>query len=285
MASKIKKIKLKNNVQDFIVITLALILSAACYNMFLLQCGIVSGGTGGVATILKKTVGINQSLSLLVLAIFFLIISHFILGKEKTATSLYASLIFPVFVSLTDPITQLVDFNDSDLFVVVIFAGIINGISNGFIYKTGYNSGGFSILYQILYEKCNISISKASLLGNCTIIAIGGFFLGATSSLYAVLYLYIESIVIDKVILGISNNKAFYIVTTEEKKVSDYIMNTLGHGTTVFGVKGGFVAKRKDAILTVVPTRDYYRVTEGIRMIDSKAFFLATDSYEVKGAD
>ena len=62
-------------------------------------------------------------------------------------------------------------------------------------------------------------------------------------------------------------------------------MKTLGHGITCFGVKGGFVAKRKDALLTVIPTRDYYRVTEGIKMIDPKAFFVATDSYEVKGAD
>lgn len=285
MASKIKKIKLKNNIQDFIIITFALILSAACYNMFLLKGNIVSGGTSGVATILKRTINIDQSLSLLVLSIFFLILSLVYLGKEKTLTSMYASLIYPVFVKVTEPLIDIVDFSMNDMFVIIIFAGIINGVVNGLIYRTGYNSGGFSTLYQILNEKKNVSIAKASLIGNCLIIAAGGFFLGATASLYAIIYLYIDSIVMNKVLLGISNNKAFYIVTSEETKVSDYIMNTLGHGTTIFGVKGGFIEKRKDAILTVIPTREYYKVTEGIRLIDPKAFFVATDSYEVKGAD
>ena len=49
---------------------------------------------------------------------------------------------------------------------------------------------------------------------------------------------------------------------------------------------GSFFAleKKKNVLLTVIPSRDYYRVKEGIRMIDKKAFFVATDSYEVKGA-
>ncbi|MBQ8131788.1 MAG: YitT family protein [Bacilli bacterium] len=285
MATKIRKIKLKANIYNFLIITFALVLSAACYNMFLLQCNIVSGGTGGIATILKKTLGWDQSLTLLIQALIFVIISFIFLGKEKTFTSLYASLVYPVFVKLTEPLIEIVDFSVNDLFVIVIFAGILNGIANGLIYKTGYNSGGFSTLYQILNEKFKVSIPKISLIINVMIISVGGYFFGATTALYAMIYLYVESIVMNKVLLGISNNKAFYIITTEEQEISDYIMKTLGHGITCFGVKGGFVAKRKDALLTVIPTRDYYRVTEGIKMIDPKAFFVATDSYEVKGAD
>ena len=34
----------------------------------------------------------------------------------------------------------------------------------------------------------------------------------------------------------------------------------------------------------VEPTNEYYKVTEGIKMIDDKAFFVVTDSYEVVGA-
>ena len=285
MATKIKRIKLKANIQKFFVISFALALSAACYNIFLLQCNIVSGGTGGVATILKKTIGWDQSLTLLIQSFFFLIVSYFFLGKEKTLASLYASLLYPVFVKITDPFTHLVEFHSNDLFVIVIFAGIINGIANGIIYKTENNSGGFCVLNQILYEKFHLSIAKTSLLINMIIVLIGGYFFGATTAMYALIYLYIDNLVLDKVLLGVSNNKAFYIITTEEKKITNYIMNTLGHGVTCFGVKGGFLEKRKDALLTVIPTRDYYRLTEGIKMIDPKAFFVATDSYEVKGAD
>ena len=48
-------------------------------------------------------------------------------------------------------------------------------------------------------------------------------------------------------------------------------------------VKGGFLNKKHKVVLTVVPTREYYRVTEGIKTIDKDAFFVVTDSYEVVG--
>ena len=87
----------------------------------------------------------------------------------------------------------------------------------------------------------------------------------------------------DKVLLGVSNNKAFYIITSEEEKIKDYILKTLEHDVTIFDVKGGFKAQKRKVLLTVVPTRDYYRVTEGIKLIDKDVFFTATDSYQVEG--
>ena len=62
-----------------------------------------------------------------------------------------------------------------------------------------------------------------------------------------------------------------------------YILDTLGHDVTVFDVKGGFKEEKRKVLLTVVPSRDYYRVTEGIKEIDKKVFFTATDSYQVEG--
>ena len=37
-------------------------------------------------------------------------------------------------------------------------------------------------------------------------------------------------------------------------------------------------------MLTVIPSREYFRLTEGIKMIDNEAFFVATDAYQVEGA-
>ena len=42
--------------------------------------------------------------------------------------------------------------------------------------------------------------------------------------------------------------------------------------------------QKRRVLLTVIPTREYYRVTEGIKEIDPKVFFVVTDSYQVKGA-
>ena len=39
----------------------------------------------------------------------------------------------------------------------------------------------------------------------------------------------------------------------------------------------------KPVLLLVIPTRDYYKVTEGIKLIDPGVFFVVEDAYEVKG--
>ena len=85
-------------------------------------------------------------------------------------------------------------------------------------------------------------------------------------------------------LLGINNNKAFYIVTSEEEQVKNYLINELHHSTTIFDVKGGLFQKPRKAILSVIPTREYYKVREKIKQIDKEAFFTVTDSYQVKGA-
>ena len=41
--------------------------------------------------------------------------------------------------------------------------------------------------------------------------------------------------------------------------------------------------EKQKMLMCVIPTREYYRLKEGISKIDSEAFFLITDSYEVKG--
>lgn len=280
----LQKLRIKNIARDYTIMTLMLLLSAVCYNVLLLPLDIVSGGTGGVGTIIKAALNIEPYITILVLSIICLLASWIFLGKEKTLSTAYASLSFPILVKLTAFIEQEVYFSTNDMFVIVIFAGILNGIANGIVYKIGYNSGGFSAFSQILFEKIHMPVAKSSFIINGTIVLVASYYFGLTKAMYAVLFLYINNLIMDKVLLGISKNKAFYIVTTKPDDISEFIINNLGHDTTNFDVKGGLLEKRKNVILTVIPSRDYYKVKEGIRMIDDKAFFVATDSYEVKGA-
>jgi uncharacterized membrane-anchored protein YitT (DUF2179 family) len=41
--------------------------------------------------------------------------------------------------------------------------------------------------------------------------------------------------------------------------------------------------EKRKVLMTVIPSREYYKVTEGIKAIDPKVFFTATDSYQVEG--
>jgi len=284
MENILNKIKKKRKIYRITLMGISLLLCATLYNLFLLPLNLVTGGTNGIATITNYVYDIDPALMLFLLSAACSIFSLMYVGIERTAGTIIASCIYPILVKLTSPLATIIQIGANDILLLVIFAGVISGIANGLMYKSGYSNGGFPIVSQVLYERKRIPVAHSSLLINVTIVAIGTMFFGKTKMMYAIIFLYINSIVLDKVLLGISNNKAFYIITSEEDKIKEYILKTLKHSVTIFEVKGGFLEKKRRVMLTVIPSREYFRVTEGIKLIDSDAFFVVTDSYQVEGA-
>lgn len=284
MEDVIGRIKKKKVGKRITMLVVSLFFSAIVYNLFLLPVNLVTGGAGGIATITNYVYGIDPALMILIISITCALLSLMYLGPEVTAVTILASVLYPFFVKITEPLTDIIQMDYSDMFTITLFAGVLNGIANGIMYKTGYNNGGLPVISQILEKYCKIPIAKTSAVINITVVLIGGVFFGSTNVMYAIILIYLNSIIINKVLLGISNNKAFYIITSEEDQIKNYIIRTLGHSVTVFDVKGGFLNKKNKVVLTVVPSREYYRVTEGIKIIDKDAFFVVTDAYEVVGA-
>ncbi len=280
----IKKLKENKKLWRILLMALSLLLSATLYNIFLLPLNLVTGGTQGIAIITKHLYKIDPALMIFILSGLCAIFSFIFVGIERTAGTIVASILYPFLVKITSPLATFIAIDSSDMLLLVIFAGAISGLANGLMYKTGFSNGGFPVVSQVLYEKKQISIAKSSLFINISIVLAGTYFFGTTKAMLAIIFLYINNIVLDKVLLGISNNKAFYIMTSEEDKIKNYIIKSLDHSVTIFEVKGGFFEKKKNVLLTVVPSQEYFKLARGIKKIDKDAFFTVTDSYQVEGA-
>ena len=280
----IKKIVNENNkLYRMFLLFISLLISAIIYNMFLLPLNIVTGGTGGIAQITLFVFDIDPAFMVLVLSLLCATISVAFLDFDKTASTIVVAFLYPAMVKLTEPLVNYMTIDPNDIFIVVIITGVILGFANGLMYKSGYSNGGLTVITQTLYQYFHIPVGKSGLIINGIIILAGGYYFGITVTIYAIISLYIRSIITDKVILGVSNNKAFYIITTEEEQVESFLMKDLGHNVTIFDVKGAFLEKKQKVIFSVIPSREYYRVTEGIKQIDESAFFVVTDAYEVVG--
>ena len=280
----IKKLKENKKLWRILLMALSLLLSATLYNIFLLPLNLVTGGTQGIAIITKHLYKIDPALMIFILSGLCAIFSFIFVGIERTAGTIVASILYPLLVKITSPLATFIAIDSSDMLLLVIFAGAISGLANGLMYKTGFSNGGFPVVSQVLYKKKQISIAKSSLFINISIVLAGTYFFGTTKAMFAIIFLYINNIVLDKVLLGISNNKAFYIMTSEEDKIKNYIIKSLDHSVTIFEVKGGFFEKKKNVLLTVVPSQEYFKLARGIKKIDKDAFFTVTDSYQVEGA-
>jgi len=281
----LKKIESKYRVRRYIELVIGILLIAIAFNIFLLPNEIVFGGVSGLSIIVKDFIPLDPSTFIMISSLLLLVVSFLVLGKEKTKGSVVGSILFPIFVDLTANINNIIQIDTSNLLLSIIFSGVIYGFGAGLVFKAGFTTGGTDIINQIISKYGHVSMGNAMLMSDGLIVLGGGFFFGATKLMYAIIVVYIIGLMTDKVLLGISNSKAFYIITDEDEKIRDYLMNELHHGVTIFNVKGGYTNKKDEVILCVVPTNEYYKVKEGIHEIDENAFFVVCDAYEVFGGE
>ena len=103
--------------------------------------------------------------------------------------------------------------------------------------------------------------------------------------MYAIIVIYIVSILNDKILLGLSESKSFYVITENEDAIKDFLMNKLKRGVTVLEGRGGYTGSKKHVLMCVIPTQEYFLAKEGILAIDKDAIVLINDVYQSEGIE
>jgi len=281
----LKEINKKSYIKRFFQFLAGLCCIAISYNLFLAPNELVPGGVGGIAIILSSLAKIDKSLVILVFNIILLGLSLATLGQEKTRATILGAILFPILVSLTSNISNIITIDSSQLLLPAVFGGVLFGFGSGLIFKAGFTTGGTDIINQILSKYLKIGVGKSMLLSDGLIVLCSVFTFGFTHLMYSIIVLYLISFMSDRVILGVSDSKAFYIITEKDDEVKAFVLKHLGHGVTIFKAKGGFKKESRNVLLCVLPTKDYYRLKSGINEIDKDAFFVVTDAYEVFGGE
>ena len=281
----INEVTSKNFWPRLLIMTISIFIVSLNYNIFLLRNDLVIGGVSGIATILHSFVDINPGTFILISNIVLLILSFFLLGPRSTGLTIIGSILFPVFITLTGGISETIasNINIQEFVVITVVSGVIYGTANGFIYKTGYSTGGTDIIMMIVSKYCKIPTGTATLIIDSIIVGVGALTFGLTKAIYALIIIFINSILINKIMLGISSSKMFYIQTDKTEEVERFIKEEMHTGYTIMNTDNGNKDKRKNIIMCVLSTRDYFMVKNVIRAIDPEAFFIISDCYEVYG--
>ena len=256
---------------------------ATAFSVFFSPQNIVTGGTTGLSLLVDNFLKIDTSIFVFIVSFTLLVIGYFLLGKENTVKTIFGVILLPIFLEFTSIFQIMFRLEISSLFLTIFFGGIIMGLGNGMIIRSGFSVGGFQTIYQIFYKYFGMSIGKSTLLVNGILVFFSGIIFGFSSALYAIIGLYISSIVTDKVMLESSITKTFYIITEKEKEISQYIVENFGYGVTVLNAVGGYSNQEKKILMCAVPTRNYYELKDVVQKIDKEVFFLITDTYEIYG--
>ncbi len=273
----------KHLVKKYITFIFGIFLTALSFTIFYSPNNIVCGGTTGLSIIFRELLNINPSLFIAITSLILLIFSLIFLGWGTTTRTVVGTILYPVFIFIAEIFAKHIQFESSSMFLTILFGGIIYGVGNGLMLKTGFSTGGSTILCQIINKYGKMSIGHASLLINSVILVFGAFVFGIDKTIYALCTIYIYSMITDRVMLGVSKSKTFYIVTDNDDEVKEFIINKLGHSATIIDARGGYSNKKNKIIMATIPTKEYFIVKEFVQELDKNSFFLITDTYEVSG--
>ncbi len=268
-----------------IITIIGAFLLAINYNLFLEPNNLVIGGLSGLAVLFKKLFSWNATIFIYVATALLIVIGLFLLEKKDIFKGMFVSLLYPFFITFTLPLCNIIgkylEFKDTVL--VALVSSILFGFANGIIYKAGFNTGGSDVLMKIINKYGKIPEGRATFIMNIIIVIAGGFVFNINNVAYSAIILYLSSIIIDKMLIGVSTTKLFYIKTIKIDEVKQFIIKELKTGVTVINVEGGYSSKKGKMLMCVVDNKDYYLFKESVLEIDPKAFFIIDDCYEVTG--
>ncbi|MCF8142458.1 MAG: YitT family protein [Deltaproteobacteria bacterium] len=164
-----------------------------------------------------------------------------------------------------------------------ILAGIFMGVGSGTILRSLGSAGGLDILSVILLKRFSIRLGTTILTFNSAILMVGAFLISLEGALYTLIYVYVNSFIVNFVVTGLSQRRTVLIISREWEKISREIMERIQRGVTHVNGRGGFTGEEIQLLYTVVSFREVPRLKQIARGIDPNVFLVVSDTLEVVG--
>lgn len=260
-------------------ITVGAVIAAFALEEFLVPFKILDGGVVGISMIISQLSGMPLGILTIVLNVPFMIIGFKRLGIRFLIRSVYAMVLFSVFLGVFSDMKEVTDKE----ILVVAFGGVLLGVGVGLILRYGGCLDGTEIVAMLLSHHTEFSVGQIVLFFNIVIYGVAGILFGPDRALYSLLTYFITSKVIDIVENGMEQGKSVMIITDHGKDIADAIYTQLGRTCTQMEGKG-MVSNGKKTVLYCVITRvEVSAIKKIINDADVSAFMTISDVSEIVG--
>lgn len=262
-------------------VILGSIIIGLCFNIFFLPYNLISTTVFGLSEFFYNIIPINPAIPILAVNLIILFFGILILGYNNCKKYMLTSFLIPITIYISFYFTSKIDLSTIDKIVIVISGAYLTGYGYSLIHKSNYHVGGFSILDDIVNNYRTKKNKEISILVDVIVVLLTFLSYGFETAVYSIIIIFLINYMSTKSRIGVSNSKTFFIITTKEKEVKEYLISELHHDYTEFNVKGGYSNNKSKIIMTVIDTKDYYRLKEGVILLDKDAFVFIIDNYEV----
>ena len=267
---------------DGALFVLGSFLYAVSVNVFTAPNNIAPGGFTGIATLVNYLFGFPIGTFNLLLNIPFVLMGWRRIGTEFTIRTAIATALVSVMIDFT---TIFLPPFQGDLILTALFGGILCGAGIGLIYMRGGTTGGSELIARLLQKRLpHIPAGRIILIVDVIVVAASAVvYRQIETALYATIFIFVSSMVMDTLIYGRDKGKMLLIISKDERQISREIMDKLGRGVTLLKALGAYTGTDKQVLMCAVRPSEVYMVRTLTYDIDPEAFIVVVNTEEVLG--
>ena len=271
----------KQQLWDYIVITVASAIYAAAISFFLDPNSLAPGGVTGIAIILNRLTGLETGTLILLLNVPILLLGCWKFGLRFILSTLYCTAITSVFTNLLAPFGAMT----TDPFLAAVVGGALFAVSMGWVLKTGATTGGTDVIVKILRLRyTHLKTGSLFLLTDAVIVTASAFVFGNIDrALYAGLVVFIASFLLDVVLYGRDEAKVIYIISDHAEEITKRLLEELDLGVTHVQGVGAYSGKEKSVIMCAMRKSLAPKAEDVVKEEDPLAFMIVTSATEIYG--
>lgn len=212
-----KKSDFIKGLQEYIVVTIGVILVAIGIQYFFAPNDIAGGGLSGLALIINHYVpSVSMGIIIFIGNLILFAISFILIGGDFGLKTIYASFMLSVVIDFMDKILNSTALT-TNLLAAVIVGTLVTAIGLAMVFATNASTGGTDILAKILNKYTTFNIGISLLIVDLFVAIMGGFTFGLQKGIYSMLVIVLNGLLIDRVIEKIEKKKNIKEEENEEK--------------------------------------------------------------------
>jgi len=251
---------------------------------FMIPNQFMDGGVTGISILLHEITHINISIFISLFNLPFIYLGYKRIGKTfafQTSMAVILLTLGLIFINI-QPVT-------TDKLLIAIFGGILIGTGVGLVIRSGGVIDGAEVIAVFTRRRTGFSNSEIVMLFNTFIFAGAAFHFGIETAMYSLITYYAATRATDYVVDGIEQYTAINIISAEQEKIKDMLVNELGKGITVYKGERGFlpgsfhIKTDCEIIVTIVTRLEISQIEGAVTGIDPKAFVYSQSINEATG--
>ena len=271
----------KNDIIDFILITVGTIICGAATYFFMVPSNLAIASVSGVAILIGKFIPMSKAMLILILNLVLLVISWFFVGREFTIKSIYPSVGMPVVMMIFGHFTPNYHGVMNDQFLDMICYLFLCDLGIALMFVRNASSGGLDVLYKMANKYLQIDFGVATSVIGLFISAPAIFIYNPKTGVLSILGTYVTGIIIDHYVFGMTTKLKVCILSKKNDEICEYIIDELHSGVTKYEASGGFTGDKFDEINVIVNRNEYVKLMKYLREVEPDAFATVTNIHDV----